>query len=104
MIKMGVIVICYMAGFINLPPSVRGPVTFTLKNHITVAVYNRNKTELVEMTFAKNKCRRVSELEQLVYDIQTGNAEIKKTAPLFYDPCMTEHAPDYCPLEKAKNK
>lgn len=55
--KLGLLAICYMNNFSNLPSSIRGKVTLNLKNHVTIAVYNKNKSEVVEMTFAKNKCK-----------------------------------------------
>ena len=54
---LGVIATCYMSGFIKLPSKIKGKVVVTLKNHIVLKVYNKKKTESVEITFVKNKCK-----------------------------------------------
>ncbi len=58
MLKLGVLAICLMNGFPGFPAKVKGDVVISLKNYITIAVQNKEKTELVEMTFPKNKCTK----------------------------------------------
>lgn len=48
---------CYMDGFKGFPKKVTGPVTMQLKSFLTIRVDNEDKTESIEMTFPKSKCK-----------------------------------------------
>ena len=48
---------CYMDNFKGFPEKVTGPVTFELKKFITIKIDNEDKTESIEMTFPKSKCK-----------------------------------------------
>ena len=61
MLKLGVLAICMMNNFIDLPPKIKGEVVIELKNYITIAVKSKDKKETVELTFHKNKCKKVKE-------------------------------------------
>lgn len=47
---------CTMSGFEGFPDKVTGPVSFELKNFLTIAVTNKDGSERIEMTFPKGKC------------------------------------------------
>lgn len=57
MIKMGMIVICMMNNFNNLPSKLTGRVVLKLKNTITVMVMNNSSTQSIEITFDKKYCK-----------------------------------------------
>lgn len=48
---------CYMKNFKDFPDRVSGPVVLQLKNYLTIRVDNKDKSESVEMTFPKSKCK-----------------------------------------------
>jgi hypothetical protein len=48
---------CYMEGFEGFPEKVTGPVTLELRSYLTILVKNKDKTEKVEITFPKSKCK-----------------------------------------------
>lgn len=48
---------CYMEDFKDFPEKVTGPVTLELKNFLTIKIDNEDKSESVEMTFPKSKCK-----------------------------------------------
>ena len=48
---------CYMKDFEGFPEKVTGPVTLELKSFYTIKIENNDKTESVEMTFPKSKCK-----------------------------------------------
>lgn len=48
---------CEMKGFSGFPKRVTGPVVFELRTTVTIAIFNNNKTERVDMTFPKSKCK-----------------------------------------------
>ncbi len=50
-------VVCKLKNFDGFPRQVMGPVVFELRTTITIAIFNRDRTERVDMTFPKSKCR-----------------------------------------------
>ena len=48
---------CYMDKFEGFPAKVTGQVSFELKNFLTLVIENKAKTEKVEITFPKDKCK-----------------------------------------------
>lgn len=48
---------CYMKDFDGFPEKVTGPVTLELKSYYTIKIENKDKSESVEMTFLKSKCK-----------------------------------------------
>ena len=48
---------CYMNNFKKFPKKITGIVTLDLKNYLTIMIKNEDKTESVEMTFSKTKCK-----------------------------------------------
>ena len=48
---------CYLNDFKGFPEKVTGPVSLELKNFLTIVVENKKKTEKVEITFPKSKCK-----------------------------------------------
>ena len=51
------VVTCTLANFKDLPKEIKGQVAFELKSTISIAVFNEDKTERVDMTFPKEKCK-----------------------------------------------
>jgi len=49
---------CQMNGFRGFPKSVTGPVAMELKTVLSIAIYNKDKTEVVEIVFKKDKCKK----------------------------------------------
>ena len=47
---------CKLDNFKGFPKKVTGNVTFELKSFITIKIYNKDKSESVEITFPKDKC------------------------------------------------
>lgn len=58
MLKLGVLAVCLMNNFAELPPKIQGEVVIELKNYITIAVKSKDKKETVELTFPKDKCTK----------------------------------------------
>lgn len=50
-------VVCKLNDFGGFPRQVTGPVVFELRTTITIAIFNHKRTERVDMTFPKSKCR-----------------------------------------------
>jgi len=50
------VVTCKMNNFNQFPSKITGKVTLELKNFLTIVVFNKDKTEKVEITFPKEKC------------------------------------------------
>ena len=48
---------CYMDGFDGFPKKITGQVSFQLKSYLTLVIHNKKKTEKIEMTFLKSKCK-----------------------------------------------
>jgi len=50
-------VTCTLTNFKTLPKTITGQVAFELKSTISIAVFNKDKSERVDMTFPKDKCK-----------------------------------------------
>ena len=59
MLSIGVLAICYMSSFATLPRSIKGEIVLRLKNHVTIAVRNKDRSQVVEMTFQNKHCKKI---------------------------------------------
>lgn len=58
MFKLGVLAVCLMNNFTDLPPKIKGEIVVELKSYVTIAVKSKDKKETVELTFPKDKCTK----------------------------------------------
>jgi hypothetical protein len=56
MFKLGVLVVCLLNNFKDMPSKIDGTVVLKLENFITISIENEDKSQVVELTFNKNMC------------------------------------------------
>lgn len=52
-------IVCKMNDFNGFPKEVQGYLAFNLKTVVTIYIYNKDKTQRIDMTFKKKYCREV---------------------------------------------